>query len=264
MRLPIFHVDAFADRPFTGNPAAVCPLNAWLDDELLRGVAAENNLSETAFFVPRNQHYELRWFTPRCEVKLCGHGTLASAHVILNRIEPASHSVRFETRQSGPLTVTKEGDLFSMDFPAMFAKPCPNPPNELLHALAGAPAPLRVLEINSKYIAVYEHEDSIRNLQPDFALLDRLHPFTVAVTAPGREVDFVSRYFAPSYGVQEDPVTGSSHCALTPYWAKELGKASLTARQLSSRGGSLSCGLSGNRVILQGKAVFTLEGLLQI
>jgi PhzF family phenazine biosynthesis protein len=263
----LFHVDAFAAKPFEGNPAAVCPLDGWLDDDRLRQVAAENNLSETAFFVASDNHhghYELRWFTPRCEVKLCGHATLASGFVVLNILEPERNSVRFETRHSGALTVSRDGDLLSMDFPAIPPRDCPNPPEKLFRALGTAPVPLTVIEGNSKYLAVYESEQVVRDFRPDFALLEQLHPFTVGITAPGEQTDFVSRYFAPSYGVPEDPVTGSAHCTLTPYWSAQLGKTRLHARQVSERGGELWCEMRGERVVLKGKAVLTLRGELLI
>jgi len=268
MRMPLFHVDAFASQPFTGNPAAVCPLDWWLDDELLRQVAAENNLSETAFFVPRHghhdDHYDLRWFTPRGEVKLCGHATLASAYVVLSVLKPGLDTVRFETRSSGTLTVRKDQEIFSMDFPAMTAKICASPPDALIRALGPGPTPSHVLEVNETFIAVYEHESAIQNMRPDFARLEQLHPYVVSVTAPGETADFVSRYFKPSYGMPEDPVTGSVHCALAPYWADRLGKSQLHARQLSERGGELWCETAEARVILKGHAVLTLRGSLQI
>jgi PhzF family phenazine biosynthesis protein len=268
----LFHVDAFAAKPFEGNPAAVCPLDAWLDDDLLRQVAAENNLSETAFLVARDGvasndhhgHYELRWFTPRCEVKLCGHATLASGFVVLNILHPERKSVRFETRHSGTLTVSRDGDLLAMDFPAISPRECPNPPEKLSRALGAAPVPLTIIEGKSKYLAVYESEQVVRNILPDFTLLEQLHPFTVGITAPGEQADFVSRYFAPSYGVPEDPVTGSAHCTLTPYWSARLGKTRLHARQVSERGGELWCEMRGERVALKGNAVLTLRGELLV
>jgi predicted PhzF superfamily epimerase YddE/YHI9 len=262
MRIPLYHVDAFTNASFRGNPAAVCPLHAWLDDELLRKVAAENNLSETAFFVPNGNGYDLRWFTPRGEVKLCGHATLASAYVLLDLLHAGRQQVRFETRFSGTLTVRKDGGTLAMDFPAMFAKICLHPPDTLIPALGPGPPSPHVMEVNDTYIAVYENESIIRNMRPDFARLERLHPFVVAATAPGNEVDFVSRYFKPSYGMPEDPVTGSVHCALTPYWAERLGKTQLHARQLSERGGELWCEMAGQRVILKGNAVLTMQGTL--
>jgi PhzF family phenazine biosynthesis protein len=268
MRIPLFHVDAFTQQAFRGNPAAVCPLPEWLDDELLLKVAAENNLSETAFFVPRGEHgvkhYDLRWFTPRCEVRLCGHATLASAYVILNLLQAGLQTVRFETRFSGALTVSRDGEKLVMDFPAMFAKTCTYSPEALILGLGTAPHPSNLLEANDTYIAVYENQAAIQNIRPDFARLEELHPFAVAVTATGEESDFVSRYFAPSYGILEDPVTGSAHCTLTPYWTERLGKARLYARQLSERGGELWCEMAGDRVIIKGNAVLTLQGTLQI
>jgi PhzF family phenazine biosynthesis protein len=262
MRITLYHVDAFAARPFAGNPAGVCPLNGWLDDDFLLKVAAENNLSETAFFVPDGDHYDLRWFTPRCEVKLCGHATLASAFVVLNLLRPDLDTVRFETRHSGTLTVRKQGELFSMDFPSMCPGPCANPPSELMRALGPGRPPVEIVEANETYIAVYDSESAIQNIRRDFSRLERLHPFTVGLTAAGNEADFVSRYFAPSYGIPEDPVTGSVHCILTPYWARRLGKKQLHARQLSERGGELWCEDAGARVILKGAAVLTLKGSL--
>jgi len=267
MRVPLFHVDAFIGRAFTGNPAAVCLLDAWLDDESLRKVAAENNLSETAFLVPRPDlpgagHFDLRWFTPRREVKLCGHATLASAFVVLSLLEPKLDTARFETRFSGTITIHKEGGMFSMDFPAFLPRSCASPPDILISALGPGPHPSRILEANDTYILIYDHESAIKNMQPDFSRLELLHPSTVAVTAPGLEADFVSRYFKPSYGMPEDPVTGSVHCALAPYWSERLGKLNLHARQLSERGGELWCELAGSRVVLKGHAVLTLQGTL--
>jgi predicted PhzF superfamily epimerase YddE/YHI9 len=262
MSLPVFHVDAFAAQPFAGNPAAVCPLAEWLDDKLLQEVAAENNLSETAYFVPRSDYYELRWFTPRCEVQLCGHATLASAWVMLQILEPERESVRFETRFSGALTVSRVGDLFAMDFPAIVPWPCVDPPDALIGGLGKVPT--TVIQIKDNYFAVYEREEDVRRIRPDFRLLEKLHPAGVAITAPGEDADFVSRYFAPSYGIPEDPVTGSTHCSLAPYWAQRLRKTSLHARQVSERGGELWCEVKGERVILKGNAVLTLRGELLI
>jgi len=262
MSLPVFHVDAFTARLFAGNPAAVCPLAEWLDDDLLRAVAAENNLSETAFFIARGDHYDLRWFTPRCEVKLCGHATLASAFVVLQILETGRDSVRFETRFSGALTVSRDGDLLAMDFPKLAPRACVDPPAALISGLGKAPA--EVLQLEDNYFAVYEREEEVRSIRPNLRLLDKLHPAGVAITAPGEDADFVSRYFAPSYGIPEDPVTGSSHCSLAPYWAQRLGKTSLHARQVSERGGELCCEVKGERVVLKGSAVLTLRGELLI
>ena len=264
MRIPLFQVDAFTSRPLAGNPAAVCPLDRWLDDGLLRKVAAENNLSETAFFVPKGPDYELRWFTPRCEVRMCGHATLASAHIILNHLKPELREVRFATRFRGMFTVWKDGGRFAMDFPAGSSTPSASVPVELARALGERPNSVQLVDGNDEYIAVYETENAIRSIRPDFARLEQLHPFAVAITAPGEKADFVSRYFAPSYGVPEDPVTGSSHCALAPYWAGRLGKTHLHARQVSQRGGELWCEVAGERVILKGNAVLIMQGELLI
>jgi predicted PhzF superfamily epimerase YddE/YHI9 len=262
MSLPLFHVDAFTDKPFAGNPAGVCPLAGWLDDGMLQAVAAENNLSETAFLVARRGHYELRWFTPSCEVRLCGHATLASAFVVLQILEPERDLVRFETRLSGALTVCRDRDLLAMDFPALEPWICAVPPTGLIEGLGKAPA--AVMQIEDNYFAVYEREQDVRGVRPDFRLLETLHPAGVAITALGEDADFVSRYFAPSYGIPEDPVTGSTHCSLAPYWAERLGKTSLHARQVSERGGEVWCEVKGERVILRGNAVLTLRGELLI
>jgi len=262
MYLRVFHVDAFTARPFAGNPAAVCPLAEWLDDDLLRAVAAENNLSETAYFVSRGDCYELRWFTPRCEARLCGHATLASAFVVMQILAPERNSVRFETRFSGTLTVSRENDLLAMDFPALPPWTCANAPAALIEGLGNTPA--EVMQIEDNYFAVYESEDEVRRICPDLRSLEKLHPAGVAITAPGRDADFVSRYFAPSYGIPEDPVTGSTHCSLAPYWGKRLGKTTLHARQVSERGGELWCEIKRDRVIIKGNAVLTLQGELRI
>ena len=263
MSLPLFHIDVFTDGPFTGNPAAVCPLKAWLDDELLLAVAAENNLSETAFFVPEGEHYRLRWFTPRCEVNLCGHATMASAFVLLKILEPQREFVSFATR-SGVLTVRREQDLFSMDFPALPPWPCPAPPTALIEGLGAQSQPVSTVQIEDNYFVVYKSEDEVRRVHPELRLLEKLHPAGVAVTAPGNECDFVSRYFVPSYGIPEDPVTGAAHCMLTPYWAHRLGKTSFRAFQCSRRGGEVLCRLRGDRVELEGSCVFYLEGEVEI
>jgi predicted PhzF superfamily epimerase YddE/YHI9 len=264
--LPVFHVDAFTAKPFTGNPAAVCPLEVWLDDSTLLSVAGENNLSETAYFVPCGDRYELRWFTPRCEAKLCGHATLASAFVLLNLLSTGLSSgqetVRFETRYSGDLTVTREGNRFAMDFPALVPWECANPPLLLSEGLGKTP--VSVMQIEDNYFVVYEHEDDVRRVRPASRVLEQLHPAGVAITAPGVDCDFVSRYFAPSYGIPEDPVTGSTHCSLAPYWAGRLGKTSLYARQVSERGGELWCEVKGDRVIITGQGVLMLRGNLLI
>jgi predicted PhzF superfamily epimerase YddE/YHI9 len=262
MPVPVFHVDAFSAKPFAGNPAAICPLTEWLDDTVLQAVAAENNLSETAFFVPKGEAYELRWFTPRCEVRLCGHATLASAWVLLQILAPERNSVRFETRLSGTLRVVRDGGLLAMDFPALPPWPCAEPPRALVEGLGKTPA--EVVQIEDDFFAVFETEDEIRSIHPDLHLLEKLHPAGVGITARGDNSDFVSRFFAPSYGIPEDPVTGSTHCSLAPYWAKRLGKTKLHARQVSERGGELWCEVKESRVILSGNAVLVLRGELLI
>lgn len=266
MNLSIFQVDAFASNVFAGNPAAICPLQEWLEDEKLQAIAAENNLSETAFFVREGDDYSLRWFTPQCEVDLCGHATLASAFVLFNILAPQQPSIRFKTR-SGVLTVTRDGDLISMDFPSLPPWECPNPPAVLpagLPAINVSRQPAAVFQTKSKYLLIYENENDVKNATPNFEVLKKLHPFGVCITAPGERSDFVSRYFVPSYGIPEDPVTGSTHSSLAPYWSRRLKKDKLHARQLSKRGGDLWCEFKGERVILKGNAVLYLTGSISI
>lgn len=250
MKLKQYQVDAFATRVFEGNPAAVCPLDSWLDDSLLQAIANENNLSETAFFVPAEKGFQLRWFTPVAEVDLCGHATLATAHVLFEILGYAEKQITFQTR-SGALIVESAGGLLTMDFPARPPEPHPIP-DALVAGLGRLP---REVWAANDYIAVFEDEEAVRALAPDFAKLQELDLRGVIATAPGKDVDFVSRFFAPKIGVPEDPVTGAAHCELTPYWAKRLGKNTFEARQVSPRGGRLSCELRGNRVMLSGKAV---------
>ena len=260
MRLPIYQVDAFTDRIFAGNPAAVVPLAEWLSDATLQAIAAENNLAETAFFVRRGDAFDLRWFTPVVEVDLCGHATLASAHVIFRFIEPERRRVAFETRQAGTLVVTRQGDELAMDFPAWPPEPVESP-SSLAVALGRNPSEVLA---SRDFLAVYDKTADVAAIKPDFAALRRLDR-AVIVTAPGSdEVDFVSRFFAPRAGIDEDPVTGSAHCQLIPYWAKRLGKTRLAARQLSSRGGALSCALEGGRVTIAGQARLYLEGTITV
>ena len=263
MRIPLFHVDAFTDRPFSGNPAAVCFLDSWLDDRQLRKVAAENNLSATAFLVASADSYELRWFTPLCEVRLCGHATMAAAHILLKRLQPQLDSIAFHTKFHGTLTVGREDDLLSMDFPAMVPRRC-SIPDGLSLALEMSSVPAEAMEANNTYLVVLSSEEAVRKVRPNFALIEKFHPHAIALTAPGTDLDFVSRYFAPTYGVPEDPVTGSLHCALAPYWAKRIGRSQLHARQLSDRGGELWCEVKENRVLVKGKAVIILEGRIEI
>jgi len=264
MRLPIYQVDAFASEVFHGNPAAVCPLERWLPEATMQSIAAENNLAETAFFVPRHGgapdgDYDLRWFTPEAEVDLCGHATLASAFVVFTALDRAREAVTFHTR-SGPLVVRRDGEALAMDFPARPPVAC-EAPMGLVAALGRAP-----LEVwkSRDVMAVYESEDAVRSLAPSFDGVRALGVFGIIATAPGRDVDFVSRFFAPLMGVPEDPATGSSHCTLTPYWAKRLGKSRLRARQVSARVGELLCEDLGERVAIAGRAVQYLEGTIEV
>lgn len=259
MRLTQYQVDAFAGQVFQGNPAAVVPLNAWLSDEVLQAIAEENNLSETAFFVPTEKGFHLRWFTPVAEVDLCGHATLASAHIIFEVLGFAEHAIKFETR-SGILVVERRNGLLAMDFPSIPPQPCP-PPAALLDGLGFHP--VEVLAADD-YIAVFESESVIRSLSPDLEKLRMLGLRGVSVTAPGMDSDFVSRFFAPKFGIPEDPVTGSAHCELVPYWASKLGKTHLIARQVSKRGGDLLCELRSDRVVLLGSAVIFMVAEIDI
>ena len=266
MRIPLYQIDAFvADGPFTGNPAAVCPLDAWLPEHVMQAIAAENNLSETAFFVPEDDGYRLRWFTPTVEVDLCGHATLASAYVVFRWLQPEGSTVTFHTEKAGTLTVARDGDLLALDFPSRPPTPCAVP--EGLAAALGKP-PAAVLAARD-YLAVYDDAADVAGLTPDFAAVAALDRFAVIATAPGTgpgtgDIDFVSRFFAPARGVDEDPVTGSAHCTLIPYWAGRLGKDRLAARQLSRRGGALTCALAGDRVRIAGRALPYLEGMITI
>lgn len=259
MKLPMWQVDAFAAAQFRGNPAAIVPLERWPEDALLQAIAAENNLAETAYLVPQGEDYAIRWFTPAMEVPLCGHATLASAWVVLNRLEPGRERVSFHSK-SGVLTVTRAGERLSMDFPAVAVEPA-QPWPELIAALGAAP---RELHKGYQWLAVYDSEAQVRALKPDFAKLGALDLHGIIVTAPGADCDFVSRFFAPAAGIDEDPVTGSAHCRLVPYWAKRLGKKQFFARQVSARGGELWCELKGDRVVMAGHVAPYLEGTIEV
>jgi len=264
MQLPLQQVDAFVtERPFSGNPAAVCLLDAWIDEEQLQGVALENNLSETAFLVGDDGHYELRWFTPAVEVELCGHATLAAGHVVLNTLEPDRTRVEFSTR-SGPLIVEAQGDELALDLPSRPGTPRsfddPGTSAALSRGLGALPLEL----LDAPYtVCVLEDEAAVRAVQPDHDALLQIDR-AVAVTAPGESCDFVSRFFGRGYGVDEDPVTGSLHATLAPYWAAHLGRDVLRARQLSARGGALTCELRGDRVLLLGRTRRVLEGTFHL
>jgi PhzF family phenazine biosynthesis protein len=259
MRVPFFQVDAFARRPFEGNPAAVCPLERWLPERVMQAIAAENNLSETAFFVPREDgDFDLRWFTPNVEVDLCGHATLASAFVVFHRLRTDALHVRFHTR-SGPLEVAREDELYALDLPARPPEPCAARAD--LEQALGAPV-AEALRAGTFLLAVLEREQDVARLAPDPARVAALDADALIATAPGREVDFVSRFFAPRFGIPEDPVTGAAHCTLVPYWSRRLGRKSLRARQISARGGELDCTDRGARVSLAGRAALVIEGTL--
>lgn len=260
MRARIFHVDAFADRLFAGNPAAVLPLEKFPPDPVMQAIAAENNLAETAFLVRDGDDYRLRWFTPLVEVPLCGHATLASAAVVMERLEPARTSVLFQSA-SGPLLVRRSVTGYVMDLPGRPSQPIPPPAG--LHEALGV-TPIEVLGNVFNYMAVLESAGQVRKLAPDMPALARLDRPGVIVTARGEEgYDFVSRYFAPAKGIAEDPVTGAAHCMLAPYWAEQLGKTSFRAYQASRRGGEVVCRLARDRVELQGACVFYLEGQVE-
>ncbi|QOQ73833.1 PhzF family phenazine biosynthesis protein [Pseudomonas poae] len=259
MKLDIYQVDAFSQQPFGGNPAAVCPLTEWLPDEQLQNIAAENNLSETAYFVPRGDFYELRWFTPEVEVDLCGHATLAAAWVLIHQLADAPEVLRFATR-SGELRVTRNGDELAMDFPAKQPQPC-EPPSGLLNALGIEHAEVFAAD---DYIVLVDDAAQIAALTPDFARLKGLPKRGIAVTAKSTRFDFVSRWFGPNVGVNEDPVTGSAHTSLAPFWAERLGKSILTAEQGGKRRGQLRCELKGDRVIISGHAVLYLQGVIYL
>jgi PhzF family phenazine biosynthesis protein len=257
--LPIYQVDAFASEVFAGNPAAVCPLEAWLPDEVMQAIAMENNLSETAFIVRNGGDYDLRWFTPTVEVDLCGHATLGSAYVVATHLEPGRDGVVFHSK-SGPLTVTRDGGLFTLDFPAQ-------PPARLDdHSAVEAALGSAVEELwrADKTMAVLADEAAVLAARPDLAKVAALPGDGLIVTAPGRDRDFVSRYFAPHAGIPEDPVTGSAHCVLTPYWARRLDKARLSARQVSARGGELVVEDRGERTLISGRVAPYLEGRITI
>ena len=259
MKLPIFQVDAFASRGLRGNPAAVVILEAWLDDALLQRIAEENNLSETAFVIPKGEVFPLRWFTPEIEVQLCGHATLATAHVLFGNGQAAGDTVAFATR-SGILRVGRRGDLLELDFPALPAAPT-EAPRALLEGLGTQPAEVLLAK---NFLAVFGSEAEVRGLGPRFDRLRELGTTGVIATAPGESCDFVSRFFGPGVGVDEDPVTGSAHCTLVPFWSRRLGKSKLLGRQVSARGGELYCENRGDRVGIAGYVRDYLSGEITV
>ena len=258
--LPFTQVDAFAHAPFTGNPAAVMPLEAWLDDIILQAIAAENNLAETAFTVPLDDgeaDYALRWFTPTVEVALCGHATLASGHVLIG----GRDAVRFRTSNAGVLTVARDGAAYSLSLPAY--PPLPREMPEIAHAVGGAP--VETLWHDGRYsVLVYGSEAEVRALTPDFPLLAQGGDILYIATVPGETAEVVSRAFAPGAGIDEDPVTGSAHAVIAPYWAERLGRAAFSAYQASARGGYLTCRVEGDRVVLGGTCVTVIEGVMTL
>ena len=260
MTIPYYEVLAFTDRLFAGNPAGVCILDEWLPAHLLQRIAAENNLAETAFFIDRGSFFDIRWMTPTVEMDLCGHATLASAHVLFRHLGRSGESVTFQSHSGGELRVDRSGDRLVLDFPSRPGEACEVPPR-LAEGLRAQP---HEVFKGRDYLAVFEREADVAALAPVFEIVAELETNGVVVTAPGDECDFVSRYFAPRVGIPEDPVTGSVHCALIPYWAKRLGKRELRARQLSQRGGELFCEDRGERVGIGGNAVTYVAGTLHV
>jgi PhzF family phenazine biosynthesis protein len=259
-KLQIFQADAFASELFKGNPAAVVPLTKWLPDEAMQKIALENNLSETAFFIPEDNHFHIRWFTPKTEVDLCGHATLATAHVLFDELNFRGEIISFNSR-SGILTVVKEEDKLQLNFPGDMVNPIAKNP-EFGRALGIEPT--AEFKGNTKHLLLFDSEEAIRNMKPNFHMLKQTDARGVIVTAKGDTVDFVSRFFAPKVGIEEDPVTGSAHTLLIPFWSERLNKIEMTALQLSERGGQLWCTLSGDRVLIAGKAVTYLRGEIEV
>ena len=264
MRLPIYQLDAFTSRLFAGNPAAVVPLEGeWPPDATLQAIAAENNLAETAYFIRRGEEWELRWFTPAVEIDLCGHATLASAAVIFRHIEPERQRAVFRTRKAGALVVTRQGEELALDLPSRPPTKLANPPLDALEAALGR-RPVEALAARD-WLCLFEATEDVHNLRPDFTAIAKLDTFGLICTAPGvGEFDFVSRFFAPAKGVDEDPVTGSAHSTLVPFWAERLGRTHLRASQVSKRGGELTCDLQGDRVVLAGRVAHYLDGWITV
>jgi PhzF family phenazine biosynthesis protein len=261
MKLTIYQVDAFAEKAFQGNPAAVVPLENWIEDDLMQKIAMENNLSETAFFVKTDSGFHIRWFTPEYEIDLCGHATLASAYIIKNFIEPHLVEMNFTTQKAGPLRAIAKDGMYTLDFPSRMPQPC-TAPDQLLKSLNITTA-VEVLK-SRDYFVVLPNEEAVRNTQPDFTLMKELDAIGVIVTAKGHTADAVSRCFYPGLGIQEDPVTGSAHCNIVPYWSEKLNKTKLFCKQLSQRGGDLHCELQNDRVLMSGKCVLFLQGEINL
>lgn len=259
MNIHLYQVDAFTDVLFGGNPAAICPLHKWIAPDLMQKIAEENNLSETAFFVPNEDQYEIRWFTPKIEVDLCGHATLAAAYVIFNYLNKETNKIIFKSK-SGELTVTRNKTYFTLDFPNVSFTA--HPLDELLSEIISI-KPEEVFK-GTDFMVVLNNEDQVRQFKPNFGLIEKLDSRGLIITAPGKKVDFVSRWFGPQVGVNEDPVTGSAHCMLAPYWSRKLNKTKLCAEQLSSRVGKIDCEIRHERVLLTGQAVLYLEGEIKL
>lgn len=259
MELSLYQIDAFASKPFEGNPAAVCPLEEWLPDQIMQAIAQENNLSETAFFIPTGNGFHIRWFTPICEVDLCGHATLASAYVLFNILGHKNDKVEFNSK-SGILTVTKNNEWLVLNFPAQPPVIC-DIPKEIVKAFDTAP--IECLK-SEDFIVVFEREIDIESAKPDMEQLKKLDLRGVIITAKSSRYDFIARFFAPKYGVPEDPVTGSAYTQLAPYWASKIGSKRFSVKQVSSRGGELSCEIVDDRVLISGQAVSYLEGKIKI
>jgi PhzF family phenazine biosynthesis protein len=260
MKLKLYQVDAFTNKLFGGNPAAVIPLEKWIDDKLMQQLGMENNLSETVFFVPKGPDFEIRWFTPAVEINLCGHATLASAYILFNVLGYNKPTITFHSK-SGPLKVSRDGDLIKLDFPSWKPERITEYPDELLASL-GHPEIAGVYRYRD-YLVELTDEEAVRKIEPDFTLMKKAGE-KIIITAPGKEVDFVSRFFAPTAGVDEDPVTGSAHSQLIPFWSYKLGKDSMQAKQLSKRGGDIYCEQKGDRVIMGGQCVFYMTGEISI
>ncbi len=260
MRIPFYQVDSFTNQLFRGNPAGVCPLQAWLPEKVMQAIAAENNLAETAFFVQNDDNIEIRWFTPLVEVALCGHATLAAAHILFEHLGVETEKLSFSSK-SGDLEVCRDGGKIALDFPADFCDPA-DPPEGLIQAIGKEP--VICYKGKTDYLLIFSDQKEIEALNPDFSSLKKVDARGIIVSARGTDVDFVSRFFAPQVGIDEDPVTGSAHTTLIPYWSRQLAKQELIAKQLSSRGGDLWLSMKGNRVIIKGNAITYLEGEIEI
>lgn len=261
MKLTIYQVDAFAEKAFFGNPAAVIPLQYWIDEEIMQKIAMENNLSETAYFVKADGGYHIRWFTPEYEIDLCGHATLASAYIIKNFVEPHLAEINFSTEKAGTLKTTTKDGLYTLDFPSRMPQPCDVP--EQLFKSINIDTAIEVLKARD-YFVVLPHEEAVKNVEPNFEIMKELDAIGVIVTAKGQSADVVSRCFYPGAGIPEDPVTGSAHCNIIPYWSGKLNKTKLFCKQLSQRGGDIQCELNGDRVLMSGNCVLYLEGQITI